>query len=473
MSQQRDTDRAIRNLMNWSDRPEWVQAKSTVIAAHLAPVCEHFGRSQDELVQELAEHGYGGMLFGVMFEDLVSRGLPPDGRNLIDDYLQRRDWRESAPGRRYLQQLRDSALSLYEVIAVSPGRHCDLRDLVRGGEPVRVHEHLGTQNLVRWDRIAARVLKSDGRHIFSGGILPFTQEESQELLQALNSTRKKRMRKRGRRADQETAAQSLPPEVLDRQLLQEACPAFTQIWLRHTLEKLHAPLPDLVNRDGESLVFTESRFPFDERNRKAIIERLEAAAEWERDPAGEPVWTWLAKDPRPGKPPAQGLLLQSFYNGERPVSGTLELKPGALTLTTNSLERTERGKEALMALLHGLIGQPLTKVQTPEQLMAERKTPPHPTDAKGAAGSIDPAVAAGIVRELFDQHYRRCLDEPIPALDGKTPRQCIRSKKGREQIIEWLKYLENHELHRAAKEGSEPYDFGWMWEELKLAKPQR
>lgn len=39
-------------------------------------------------------HGYEGMLFGIMFEDFLSR--------------------------RYLQQLRDSVLSLYEVIEVSP-----------------------------------------------------------------------------------------------------------------------------------------------------------------------------------------------------------------------------------------------------------------------------------------------------------------------------------------------------------------
>jgi hypothetical protein len=113
--------------MNWADRREWVREKSAVFAAHLAPVCEHVGRSQEELAQELAERGYGGMLFGMLFEDLASRGLTPNGRNLIDDYLQRRRWRESASGRRYLRQLRDSVLSLYEVIAVSPGRHCDLR----------------------------------------------------------------------------------------------------------------------------------------------------------------------------------------------------------------------------------------------------------------------------------------------------------------------------------------------------------
>ena len=51
---------------------------------------------------------------------------------------------------------------------------------------------------------------------------------------------------------------------------------------------------------------------------------------------------------------------------------------------------------------------------------------------------------------MLDQHYRQCLDESIPALDNKTPRQCARSKKGREKVIEWLKHLENNELRRAA-----------------------
>ncbi len=241
----------------------------------------------------------------------------------------------------------------------------------------------------------------------------------------------------------------------------------------HTLERLHAPLPEMVNRDGEALVFTETRFPFDDKNRNAIIEHLDTASDWERDPAGDPVWTWLPKDQSTGKLPEQGLSVQSFYNGQIPISGTLELQPKALTFTANSLERTEQGKESLMVLLHDLVSPPLTKVQTPEQLMAEQE-PVQPTaGGKRTADTIDPEVAAEVIRNYFDQHYRRCLAEPIPALDGKTPRQCIGSKQGRAQAIEWLKYLENHELRRAAEAGTAPYDFAWMWEELKLAKSRR
>lgn len=147
--------------------------RAAVFDAHLAPVCEQIGISQEELGQELTEHGYDAMLIGMMWEDFLSRSLSPDDKNIIDDYLMRRGWSESVSGRRYLRELRDSVVSLYEVVEVSPGHHCSLRDLVRGGETIRVHEHMGTQNMVKWDQIAARVLNTNGRPILSGGILPF------------------------------------------------------------------------------------------------------------------------------------------------------------------------------------------------------------------------------------------------------------------------------------------------------------
>jgi len=123
MGKRSNTDKTMHNLMKWADRPEWRDQRADVFDAHLDPVCDLIGIDQEELTLELEEHGYGGMLFGILFEDFISYRFPPDEINIIDDYLKRRGWRESVPGRRYLQQLRDSVLSLYEVVDVSPGRH--------------------------------------------------------------------------------------------------------------------------------------------------------------------------------------------------------------------------------------------------------------------------------------------------------------------------------------------------------------
>jgi uncharacterized protein (DUF2384 family) len=103
-------------------------------------------------------------------------------------------------------------------------------------------------------------------------------------------------------------------------------------------------------------------------------------------------------------------------------------------------------------------------------LLEERDTQQQDTDQREPADSIDPEIAAEIIQHTLDQHYRRVLDEPVPALGDKTPRQCARSKKGREQVIEWLKHLENNELRRAASQGQTPYDSRWMWDELKLGQ---
>lgn len=421
MAKRNDIDKAIRNIRNWADRPEWAIELAAVFDAHLAPVCELVDISPDELQQKIADLDYGGMLFGVVFEDLLSRRLSPGDRNIVDDYLQRRGWRESVAGRRYLQQLRDSVLNLYEVVAVSRGKYCDLIDLVRDGKTIRVYEHLGTQNLIKWDRIAARVLNTNGKHTFSGGILPFPRDAAQTLLDVLTKSRK--------------------------QFLQEACPDFTSIWLAHVLRQLQAPLPEMVNRDGAPLVYSETRFPVLREDTTAIAARLDAAAAWERGSPDEDVWVWLRESDA--------------------IDGTLELKSGALTLVTNSVDRAERGTHELQALLGDVVGSPMSLLQTPEQLLANQAR-----DDGGykreRLNDIDPEIEAEILQKTLDAHYRRCLDESIPALGNKTPRQCSRSKQGRKKLIEWLKHLENNELRRAARAGQKPYDSSWMWDELKL-----
>ena len=73
----------------------------------------------------------------------------------------------------------------------------------------------------------------------------------------------------------------------------------------------------------------------------------------------------------------------------------------------------------------------------------------------------------------MDRHYRGMLGEPVPVLGGKSPRQAARTKAGRRKVAEWLKYLESQTAHRAGDGRMPAYDFGWMWEELRLADLRR
>jgi len=468
MGKRHDIDKAVRNIKNWADRPEWSDELSIVFDTHFATVREYVEISPEEFHQNIVESDYGGMLFGMVFEDFLSRKLSPSNKNIIDDYLARRGWRESVTGRRYLQQLQNSILSLYEVIEVSPGKHCELTDLVRGGRAIRVHENMGTLNMVKWDRIAARVLNTNGKRAFSGGILPFPHNASQELLSVLTKSRKQFRRKHSRIADKGPKANPPSSESPDDVFLRDACPAFTAVWLAHILEQIQAPLPEIVNRDGASLVFCETRFRFLPENAQKIAARLDAADEWERDGPQTDAWIWLPEPSTNAERPRDGLAFNTSLDGQRPISGTLELTPGTLTLFTNSTERAKSGTDVLQDLLHNLVGPALSLLQTPEQLMASQ--PQQDSNRKrGPTEGIDQKLEAEILHQTMDQHYHRCLDEPIPALDNRTPRQCARNKTGRKKVTEWLKQLENNELRRAVEAGQEPYDSSWMWKELKLA----
>jgi hypothetical protein len=51
MGKRSETDKAIRNIMNWAQRPEWSEEQASVFDAHLAPVCDRTDITQEELIQ--------------------------------------------------------------------------------------------------------------------------------------------------------------------------------------------------------------------------------------------------------------------------------------------------------------------------------------------------------------------------------------------------------------------------------------
>ena len=76
---------------------------------------------------------------------------------------------------------------------------------------------------------------------------------------------------------------------------------------------------------------------------------------------------------------------------------------------------------------------------------------------------------AQMVTQLMDRQMRHWLDDHIPALGGKTPRQAVRTKAGRKQVIDLLHGQEN--LTHSSP-GGRTYDFTWLYRELGLQVPE-
>ena len=161
------------------------------------------------------------------------------------------------------------------------------------------------------------------------------------------------------------------------------------------------------------------------------------------------------------------LTFQSVDDSGRTSLGSIDVKNGALLLSTNSRERAEKGRDLLASHLGSLIGPPLISHEDIDRAL-ER--------SKGSQSSdkddIPPEIAAQIIHNYLDDHYRRTLDDPLPFLDGKSPRQAAKTRNGRAQVIEWLKRLENSEHRRATTDSQAPYDLTWMWKELNLTHEQ-
>src|SRR6478735_9388190 len=142
---------SLQGLIKWLHREDWCERFAEAFDAHLLPACEHAGLEVDEIVSTLGEDWFTRTVWGSAFEDFLTRNFD-DGTNIVDDYLKRRGWKESASTRAYMEALRSSVPSLYEVSDIVKDASFKARDLVRGGDPFLIVERSATRSLKQWDR---------------------------------------------------------------------------------------------------------------------------------------------------------------------------------------------------------------------------------------------------------------------------------------------------------------------------------
>ena len=134
----------LSGLIAWARRDDWRDALAERIERHAANPCAGAGIAVADIESLLGPYGVS-TLWGAAFEDLLATDLP-DGRNIADDYLRRRGWKESVATREYIGGLRRSVISLYEVSSAVPGESMTLRDLAVAPQALEHHEtgHLGS-----------------------------------------------------------------------------------------------------------------------------------------------------------------------------------------------------------------------------------------------------------------------------------------------------------------------------------------
>jgi hypothetical protein len=308
--------------------------------------------------------------------------------------------------------------------------------------------------------------------VISGTLMAFDHQSSEVLLASLRKVRTKAPREvaeAARAFGVEADAKALASMVTPDLLLAQAGFVFTICWLDAALRAAQGRgRPELVNSDGDPLEFTTLHFPL---LRGATLPRVRQALATVAvlRQAAPGFWNWLAEPgTKPQTVPRRGkgqTVITTMDDGSL-VLGTLALKGRRLSLEANSVARAQRGRALLAPVLAGLAGPPLTGRTDLEQMLAGKRPPPKPS-------GLSPEQERDLVHQGLDDHYRRVLDEPVPALGGKSPRAAAKTPKGQEKVAVWLKTLENHMARQEPGGPMSGYDVGWMWRELGVEALRR
>jgi hypothetical protein len=350
-----------------------------------------------------------------------------EGKRPIDRLIAARG-RTFPPGEvAALVAIQGSRASLFEVEAVQLGSGIDLHDLVTG-DRVHVHEISGTAQVKKWDVLFAWIMQCEGHFELTGATLLIPRPH-------LDRVRKK-LEKELARARREH------PDVSERDLVGAVAWA-PIVELRTAIRDFR--MPTLQTMDEESLVFVKAHYAV--RDRDAVRDRLSKMRELEPDDEDVFVWVNRAGNSKLGSGPV--------------ALGRIVIERDELVLETMSRERNARGRAMLEEQLGSLIVHRADSIEDPEAAIRRRLE----RGTREPREEVPEEVQREVVGQYLREHYKRWLDDPLPALGGKSPRKAARSKRGRVQVEALLKEMENGTLDQV---GGDTVDFAAMRRDLGL-----
>jgi Protein of unknown function (DUF2384) len=340
----------------------------------------------------------------------------------------------SAGQRAWLQQLAQRPLRLYDVTDVVPGTGLTLCDALDGAQPpVVVTEREGSRSMRPGMQIGARVMAVAGGHQLSGAVYPFSMLSGRAMQEELRAL----------------LTQPSPHEednVLTMGLL------IIKGWLAQFLRP--APLPSFVHsHTGEPLLFTTDHYEVQS------WPALQAALAAQPDVVGEQDGAWDRR--------------VECEDGQTRSQATIAREPGGrrVSLRYQTAGLAEQGRAWFEALAGGSVRFLLREVSDPKGLLSN--TDPSTSSATRDSGlpqGLDPAALADAIADVVRRSYAHWAHEPIPALDGQTPRQAIGSATGLERVKGLLRSYQDGEVRMAAQQGRAEISYQFLWDELGIQR---
>jgi hypothetical protein len=340
--------------------------------------------------------------------------VPPRlGHTIMREYLLKHGASLAPHERELIEEWSLSFVGLYEVREVKVGSGIEVKDLVTG-EIFFVHDVNMSKRLVRWDGLLARVVPGERGHEFSGVGITVPRKQLEPLRAWMEEDRLRT---------------GMPwPEYLKRNLPR----------IRRQPEELHAEWVEalkLSNTDGDEILFSKAVYRV--ADRETLTAALRSCPEIHEDDEGKH-YVWL-----------RGAVGEK----ENTVLGNIRVEGAELELETNSKKRHERGKRMLADLAGPALKHLRDEFTTQGEM--KRRSLDDPRPAEPVPDEIPLEVRHKLIAEYMEQHTAKWPDMALPALDGQTPRQAVKTSSGRLKVSALLRDFENIEGHK--RQTGEPY----------------
>jgi hypothetical protein len=360
-----------------------------------------------------------------MFEYLLADGrLRHDGKKqfIMDMVLGIGGALMTSGQRQYLQQLRDRPLRIYEIREVQPGEGVLLHDLMnKDVSDVWVRERSGSRHVRQWGVWAARIMDCGDHLELSGAIFDIPRHSLEKVVTTLE--------------------RMCSDKFIEHK--DEMCAlAIANHWLKLLAAPL--PMPNMIDAaTGEAMVLVTEHYRVNDW--AALAMRLAA----EDDVEGDQKQGWNR--------------LQALKNEmcRSLVAINISDKKGRLELFTRSIAAANKQNAWFEQVVGDAVSHLTREISDPTALMQHPDGTPPKT-----GGDMPEALQRQFVHDYKQKHYANWADEPLPALNGKTPSEAVKTPDGRKDVVAMLKDFENREGQEA------PFNFGFLWDALGLNREQ-
>lgn len=340
----------------------------------------------------------------------------PDGVTAVEKIAQDSQTEKSV--RQVAEHLLAGWFSVFEILDIRIDEGMEVRDVLRHRR-FFIHERLASRQASLGDLLAGWVMVDEQERLtFEGALAHVPQVYAATTKEWLLNARDRIHT----RAGWKVRNAMMVPGV--------------SALVRHLLES--RPLPVLLDRDGEPLLIAEASYILTDP--AGVQARLDSDKMWAAN--GDTTYIHLGED------------------GES-ILGQVTLRPRQLVLRTHSRVLLKQLRDRLETRLGSAVVHSADSFVDPTSDAFRSES----SDESVRSSESFPPEALESAVKTIEKHLDAWLEASIPALNNKTPRQAVRSKKSRTQVEALLM---QQERTLRANEIGHAINFRRVWESLGL-----